>query len=65
LKTISQKMHRTRAQLVKFRIAQINGLRGLLTEYGEVMPQGRAGLRRECRDKPAPACGSNTPSQSG
>jgi transposase len=65
LKTISEKMHRMRAQLVKFRAAQINGLRGLLTEYGEVVPQGRAGIRRECRDKPTPARGSNTPSQSG
>jgi len=35
-----------RQQLVKFRTAQINGLRGLLTEYGEVMPQGRAGITR-------------------
>ena len=34
-------LHRMRQQLVKFRTAQINGLRGLLTEYGEVMPQGR------------------------
>ena len=25
---------------------RINGLRGLLTEYGEVMPQGRAGMKR-------------------
>ncbi|HEY3852742.1 MAG TPA: IS110 family transposase [Steroidobacteraceae bacterium] len=40
-------LHRMRAQLVKFRTAQINGLRGLLTEYGEVMPQGRAGIRRD------------------
>jgi transposase len=40
-------LHRMRAQLVKFRTAQMNGLRGLLTEYGEVMPQGRAGLRRD------------------
>ena len=39
-------MHRMRQQLVKFRTAQINGLRGLLAEYGEVMPQGRAGMRR-------------------
>jgi transposase len=39
-------LHRMRQQLVKFRTAQINGLRGLLTEYGEVMPQGRAGLKR-------------------
>jgi len=35
-----------RQQLVKFRTAQINGLRGLLTEYGEVMPHGRAGIKR-------------------
>ena len=39
-------LHRMRQQLVKFRTAQINCLRGLLAEYGEVMPQGRAGLRR-------------------
>ena len=38
-------LHRMRQQLVKFRTAQINGLRGLLAEYGEVMPQGRAGMR--------------------
>ena len=31
----------------EFRTAQINGLRGLLTEYGEVMPKGRAGMRRD------------------
>lgn len=40
-------LHRMRQQLVKFRTAQINGLRGLLTEYGEVMPKGRAGLLRD------------------
>ncbi len=40
-------LHRMRAQLVKFRTAQVNGLRGLLVEYGEVMPQGRAGVRRD------------------
>ena len=39
-------LHRMRQQLVKFRTAQINGLRGLLTEYGEVMPKGRAGMSR-------------------
>ena len=39
-------LHRMRQQRVKFRTAQINGLRGLLAEYGEVMPQGRAGMRR-------------------
>ncbi len=34
-------MHRIRQQLVKMRTAQINCLRGLLTEYGEVFGQGR------------------------
>ena len=40
-------LHRMRQQLVKFRTAQINGLRGLLTEHGAVMPRGRAGMRRD------------------
>ena len=39
-------MHRMRQQLVKFRTAQINDLRGLLTEYGEILPKGRAGINR-------------------
>jgi transposase len=39
-------LHRMRQQLVKFRTAQINGLRGLLTEYGEVMPQGKVGVKK-------------------
>jgi transposase len=39
-------LHRMRQQLVKFRTAQINGLRGLLAEYGEVMSQGKAGIRK-------------------
>ncbi|MCY4503357.1 MAG: IS110 family transposase [Alphaproteobacteria bacterium] len=39
-------LHRMRQQLVKFRTAQINALRGLLTEYGEVMAKGRAGIAR-------------------
>lgn len=34
-------MHRMREQLVKFRTMQINGLRGLMAEYGEVMRRGR------------------------
>ncbi|MES3024968.1 MAG: IS110 family transposase [Pseudomonadota bacterium] len=34
-------LHRLRSQLVKFRTAQINGLRGLMGEYGEVMGVGR------------------------
>ena len=40
-------LHRMRQQLVKFRTAQINGLRGLLSEYGEVMPCGRGGMKRD------------------
>jgi transposase len=40
-------LHRMRQQLVKFRTAQVNNLRGLLTEYGEVMPQGRRGMQRD------------------
>ena len=39
-------LHRMRQQLVKFRTAQINGLRGLLTEYGEVMAQGKSGVKK-------------------
>jgi len=35
-------LHRVREQLVKFRTMQINCLRGLLTEYGEVMSTDRA-----------------------
>jgi transposase len=37
-------LHRMRQQLVKFRTMQSNGLRGLLMEFGEVMPIGRAAL---------------------
>ena len=40
-------LHRMRQQLVKFRTAQINGLRGLLAEYGEIMPRGRPGMKRD------------------
>ncbi|MFP3541479.1 IS110 family transposase, partial [Pseudomonas sp. SIMBA_044] len=40
-------LHRMREQLVKFRTMQSNGLRGLLTEYGEVMSRGRAKLDGE------------------
>lgn len=42
-------MHRIRQQLVKMRTAQMNALRGLLAEYGEVFGTGRksfdAGIR--------------------
>ncbi|CAB3810168.1 hypothetical protein LMG28688_07166 [Paraburkholderia caffeinitolerans] len=48
LKTETQQamlaLHRMRQQLIKFRTMQINNLRGLLTEYGEVMGQSRAAL---------------------
>lgn len=48
IKTESQQavlaMHRMRQQVVKFRTAQSNGLRGLLGEYGEVMALGRKAL---------------------
>jgi transposase len=37
-------LHRMRQQLVKFRTMQINSLRGLLAEYGEVMGRGRSAL---------------------
>ncbi|MPV59637.1 IS110 family transposase [Burkholderia sp. BE24] len=40
-------LHRMREQLVKFRTMQSNGLRGLMTEYGEVMSRGRAKLDQE------------------
>jgi transposase len=43
-------LHRMRQQKVKFRTAQTNGLRRLLTEYGEVMSKSRAAL-----DKAIPA----------
>lgn len=40
-------MHRSRALLIGERTALINHLRGLLGEYGIVLPQGAASLRRE------------------
>ncbi|MGF6853991.1 transposase [Paraburkholderia sp. CI3] len=39
-------LHRMRQQLVKFRTMQINSLRRLLSEYGEVMAGGRAALEK-------------------
>ena len=39
-------LHRLREQLVKIRTMQINGLRGLLAEYGEVVGRGRASLTK-------------------
>ncbi len=43
-------LHRMRQQLIKFRTMQINELRGLLTEYGEVMGKGRAALDKAIPD---------------
>ncbi|NML60662.1 IS110 family transposase [Massilia sp. RP-1-19] len=40
-------MHRMREQLIKFRTAQTNGLRGLMAEYGEVMKRGRAAMNEQ------------------
>ncbi|MBS7661588.1 IS110 family transposase [Pseudomonas lalucatii] len=39
-------LHRIRAQLLKFRIMQSNGLRGLLYEFGIVLPEGYAQLSK-------------------
>lgn len=39
-------LHRMRQSLVKIRTMQTNALRGLLTEYGEVMPIGKAALNK-------------------
>ena len=43
-------LHRMRQQLVKVRTLQINELRGLLTEYGEVFAKGHAPLARGIAD---------------
>jgi len=43
-------LHRMRQQLVRFRTMQSNGLRGLLTEYGEVMGKSRAALDQAMPD---------------
>ncbi|WP_459204643.1 IS110 family transposase (plasmid) [Ralstonia pseudosolanacearum] len=43
-------LHRMRQQLVIFRRSQSNCLRGLLSEYGEVMALGRAAMSRAMPD---------------
>jgi transposase len=43
-------LHRIRQQLIKFRTLQINNLRGLLTEYGEVTGKSRAALDKMIRE---------------
>jgi transposase len=39
-------LHRIRSQLLKFRIMQSNGLRGLLYEFGIVLPEGNTQLSK-------------------
>lgn len=50
VKTVTQQaiitLHRMRENLKKMRTMQVNELRGFLTEFGEVMPQGQAGLSK-------------------
>jgi len=41
-----QSLHRARSQVVAHRTAQANQIRGLLMEYGIVIPQGLASLRK-------------------
>lgn len=41
-----QSVHRIRSRLIAERTALVNQMRGLLAEYGEVMPQGVAKLRK-------------------
>jgi transposase len=40
-----QALHRVRARLIKARTALVNEIRGLLSEYGMVLPQGIAKFR--------------------
>lgn len=51
LKTEAQQvvlaLHRVRAQLMKMRIMQTNELRGLLYEFGIVLPEGHSALLKE------------------
>jgi transposase len=42
-----QSFHRIRSQRVKNRTALVNSIRGLLSEYGVILPQGIHRLRRE------------------
>jgi transposase len=43
----AQMVHRVRSQLVKERTALVNQIRGLLTEYGIVMPQSVSAVRKQ------------------
>jgi len=40
-------LHRIRAQLMKMRTMQSNAIRGLLYEFGEVLPEGFRAMRKE------------------
>ncbi len=44
-------LHRLRAQLMKMRIMQSNALRGLLYEFGEVLPESYRALCKELPDR--------------
>lgn len=54
IKTESQQvilaLHRLRAQLLKFRIMQTNALRGLLYEFGVVLPEGHRFLEKPLKE---------------
>lgn len=54
IKTVAQQdtqaLHRVRSARVAERTARINQIRGLLAEYGLVVPQGRLSLRRRVPD---------------
>lgn len=49
-------LHRLRAQLMKMRIMQTNGLRGLLYEFGIVLPEGHRLLLQRIQGELARAC---------
>lgn len=48
-------LHRMRAQLMKVRIMQTNALRGLLYEFGIVLPEGHSVLLKRVQDELAKA----------
>lgn len=54
IKTIEQQdirsIHRMREQIIERRTALVNQIRGLLAEYGIILPQGRAVLMRRLPD---------------
>src|SRR5205085_12072009 len=48
-------LHRMRAQLMKMRIMQTNALRGLLYEFGIVLPEGHQALLQKIQPELAKA----------